>query len=226
MRRLFPVLLGLLVLGLGSDLPAHRADKPLHAQLLFGKEGRLRVWAVMEGKALRLERDGDPKTQVGNFASVVDCKDVKLDDPDGKTHYVINRVSDHEEKKPTPRRSLMFNVTIEGPVTCRQYCDVELSERQEGAAVAHFHGPLTAQPVTILWKIPPGLALDPEGETDVRMLVGTLDAKSRCWTVVYSHNGEKSAFAEGVHPRLEVEWPTGKAGEKPLREEVSLKESC
>lgn len=209
--------------------PAYKTGKPRYALLLFGREAKLRVWAVMDGTTLYLDRDGNGDlTGKGEcFASRGKCKNITLADPDGKTKYVITSVGGYEEKKPTPREALMVNVTIQGPINYQQYCDVALADSAKKAGVAHFHGPLTAQPVTVSWKVPPGLALTlGDKATDMRMMIGTLDEKAGCWTAVRSHVGEKSAFPASVHPQVDIEWPGPKPGSAPIKQQVSLKQFC
>jgi hypothetical protein len=241
MRKLFLVLLGLLLAApaaLAVDYqkidrklakePAYSSGKPRYALLLFGREAALRAWAVLDGDALYLDRngDGDLTGKDERFATRTHCKDVTLLGPDGKTKYVITSVGGYEDKK-TGQTSLMVNVTVEGPVKYRQYCDVVVRDSPAKAGVAHFDGPLTAQPITVYWKLPPGLALKlGNEENDVRLLVGTLDEKAGCWTVVRTHEGEKSAFGPDIHPRVEIAWPAAASAGPPITQQITLKQFC
>lgn len=209
--------------------PTYRSAKPLYALLLFGREARLRVWVVRDGESYYLDRDanGDLTGKDERFAKPTDCKGVTLADPDGKTTYVVTGLSGYEETKPVPRSALMVSVTVKGPVSYHQYCDVALADRPAKAGLAHFHGPLTAQPITVNWKVPPGVALKVGGPaTDLRMLVGTLDEKAGCWTVVRSHEGERSAFPAGIHPQVTIEWPPATPGAERITQKATLKQFC
>jgi hypothetical protein len=209
--------------------PAYKSNKVRYALLLFGPKARLQVWAVQDGEEFYLDRDGngDLTGKDKKFSRTRDCKDITLTDPDGKTTYVITGTAAYDEKKPRQRASLMVSVAIKGPVNYRQYCDVELTHSPKKARVAHFHGPLTAQSLTLNWELPPGLALRLGDEAnDVRMIVGTMNKKAGCWTVVRTHEGEKSAFPKGIYPCVEIEWPAAKRGASAIKEKVTLKLAC
>jgi hypothetical protein len=126
-----------------------------------------------------------------------------------------------------PQPHLMVNVDIKGPLAYRQYCDVEMRDGIKGAAVAHFHGPLTAEVRMVNWKVPPGLKLvagDKPGELNAT--VGTMSAAHGCWVVVRSHNGPGAAFPEGVCPVVDVEFPPKKPGGPPVKKRYLLDKFC
>jgi hypothetical protein len=208
--------------------PAYQSKAPKYALLLFGPEARLRVWAVLDGGTLYLDRDGDGDlTGKGErFDRLADCKDVALKDPDGKTRYIITAVGEFPQGDP-PRPHLDVSVDIKGPVEYRQYCGTELRDSPKKAAVAHFHGPLAAGPRTINWKLPPRLALAAgDKPTDLPALVGTMSAEHGCWVVVRSDNGDKPAFPEGVRPLVDVEFPPKAAGGAPVKKRYRLDGFC
>src|SRR5262245_1677284 len=103
--------------------PAYRTGRPLYALLLFGREAKLRAWAVLDGKVLYLDRngDGDLTGKDERFATLEDCKNVTLADPDGKTRYVIAGIGTYQETNPEGTM-LMASVAIKGPVEYEQYC--------------------------------------------------------------------------------------------------------
>ena len=210
--------------------PVYQSSSPRYALLLFGREAPLRVWAVLDGKTFYLDREGngDLTSKDKRYESLKDCKDVTLTSPDGKTKYIITGAVLFEDTKPVPRTSLMFAVKVQGPASFEQYCDVEVGDRPAKAKLAHFDGPLTAQPKTISWKVPASLALK-LGDTpaDLPMVIGTLDERAGCWTVVRTHGaGDRSAFAEGVFPQVEVTWPAAQSGASSIRERYTLKVFC
>jgi hypothetical protein len=209
--------------------PAYKSRAPKYALLLFGREAKMRVWAILDGETLYLDRNGDGDlTGPGErFARVAECKDVEIADPDGKTRYVITSVGHFTQPKP-PRSSLMVNVDVKGPLAYQQYCDVELrAGPRAAAAVAHFHGPLTAGPRTLNWKLPPKMALERgEKAPDLNAVVGTMDAKAGCWVVVRSHRGDKSAFAKDVCPLVDVEFPARAPGGPPVKKRYRLDKFC
>jgi hypothetical protein len=201
------------------------AATPQYALLLFGPQGTLRVWLVVDGKTMYLDRDGDGDLTGGDerLPRKEDRKDVVLRDADGKTRYVITSASTFAEEPQT----LFVEVRIEGPVAYHQYTTVELRDKPSAARIAHFHGPLTAQAVTVQWKLPPKLALAAGDEpTDLRALVGTLDAEHGCWVVVRSHVGNDKLAFPGAEPVVDVEFPAKTPGGAPLKRRFALAEFC
>jgi hypothetical protein len=126
--------------------PAYKSGSPKYALLLFGREAKLRAWAVLDGETLYLDRngDGDLTGKGERFERLTDCRNVAFADPDGKTRYVITEVFLYNKDEPRP--ILEIRVDIKGPVEYRQYTSAELSGSPREAAVAHFHGPLTVLP--------------------------------------------------------------------------------
>jgi hypothetical protein len=201
--------------------PTYQTKTPRYALLLFGAEPRLRVWAVLDGETLYLDRNGDGDLTAANerFAKEADCKSLELKDPDGKTTYIIDRIRTdfsfytpkvraEREKKGTPP-GLMAYVTIKGTVQYEQYCDiVELRDSPKTALLAHFHGPLTIAPMTINWKLPDNVFLR-KGKEPPEFIanIGTMNEKHGCWVVVRTCDEKKCLFPEAVRPVVEVEYP-------------------
>jgi hypothetical protein len=203
-------------------------SRPQYALLLFGQEAKLRVWVVLDGQTLYLDRnaDGDLTSQDERFARIEDCREVEIHDPDKKTSYLIRHVQRFKDRE-SNRESLMVDTDIKGPLHYRQYCDVELKERAGEAKIAHFDGPLTMGPRTVDWKAPAHLALVMgDKPTDLQGGVGTMDAEHGCWVMVRSHQGDKSAFPDGVFPILEVQFPPKRPGDPPLKKQYQLDKFC
>jgi hypothetical protein len=212
--------------------------KPKYALLVFGPEAKMRVWIVEDGETLYVDRNGDGDltgederftlTLSGNknqHGSLQDCN-IEIPDSDKKTPYVITSISIRPEPDgddADAERHIMVNVDIKGQVSYRQYCDAKLVENPEKAAIAHFHGPLTIGPQTVNWKLTPGLSRLSLGDSpsDIRAVVGTMDAERGCWVVVRSEDLPKD-----LHPVLEVEYPGKKAGDAPIKKRYRLEQRC
>jgi hypothetical protein len=208
--------------------PAYKSKATKYALLLFGPQAKVRVWLVLDGDTVYLDRngDGDLTDKEERFAKADNCKDVEIADPDGKTRYVITSVGVFRVDDP-PREHLSVSVDVKGPVEYQQYCDVELRDSAAKAGLAHFHGPLTVGPRTINWKVPPQFAVKTGDEpTDMPAVVGTMDAEQGCWVVVRSHHGDKSAFPKGVCPVVDIQFPPKTPGAPAVRKRYSLDEFC
>lgn len=207
--------------------PDYQSKIPRYALLLFGRETPLRVWLVLDGETVYLDRDadGDLTDADERFKNLEACQDVEIADPDDNTTYMITSIGQYREEEP-PRTHLMVNLDIKGPISYRQYSDTPVHQDPRKAGLAHFHGPLRAGSITVNYKIPPKLALSlGEEPTDLRCLVGTMSAEHGCWVVIRSHNGDEYAFPEGVHPRAKIEFPRQNGG-PPIKKEYPLDEFC
>src|SRR5262245_17603999 len=77
------------------------------------------------------------------------------------------------------------HVEASGRPSFSQLADIGLGRTRRRAGHGHFNGPLKVQAQTVAWQLPPGLALRRgDKPTDVRVLIGTLDGATRCWTTV------------------------------------------
>jgi hypothetical protein len=197
--------------------------------LVFGPEGRVRVWVTVEGDRITLERQDDPGRPPGvwRFAQLDDCRDVEIADPDGQTRYLLTHLCSCRDAS-SPRHSLLVNVDIKGAFAYRQYADMELVRQPSQARRAHFHGPLAVGPRTIMWKVPPELALQTgDKPTELGAIIGTMDAERGCWVAVCTHHdGGQSAFPGGVAPVVDVEFPPKEPGGPPVKRRYSLDKFC
>jgi len=228
------VLIGALLLGVGGSGSWYVYSRPTtrHCVLLFGRQGGLKVWASVTDQKMSLAREGSDGQliPIGRFKHVDDCRDVELIGPDGKTTYVIERVSQMNGALVRPRIHLFVNVAVKGPLSYRQYCDVELAHERGEARIAHFDGRLAAGPKTINWKVPTDLVLKTGHEpSELMAVIGTMDAARGCWVAVRTHEFDEkqtSVFPAGVFPTVDVEFPPREPGAAPVRERYYLDKFC
>jgi hypothetical protein len=229
MKKKWVLLLAAMVFAAGIGVFARPEGRPQYAWLVFGPEGKLRVRVTLEDKALTLEQvvEGKSTGRKDHFKNSSDCANLTFADPDGKTSYVLTSISDRVDKPGGPTQ-IMANIDIKGPIEYRQYCDLEMKEDLEKASLAHFHGPLTAGPRTISWKVPPKLALERgDKPTDLSVFIGTMNAEEGCWVVIRSHDGgDKPAFPKGIHPYVDVEFPPRIAGASSIKKRFPLDQFC
>lgn len=208
--------------------PVYQSKAPKYALLLFGHEAPLRVWVILDGDVVYLDRNGDGNLtdKAKRFANLSDCRNIEISGPNQQPHYVITSLNVYSDGDPQKSR-LMVNVDIKTPVSFRQYSDLELQSSPAKAALSHFDGPLSAGPKTISWKLPPGFALKTGAKpTDLFALMGTMDASHGCWVVVRSHNRDKSAFADGVCPVVDIEFPAKTPGGAFVKQRYQLDKFC
>jgi len=216
-----------LVLALGVWYLVGRRDDR-YSWLIFGPKGDTRLLLRVTDEELFLDRDGDgrfngPGERLGRPDL---APKVELTARDGHTRYVLTSFRLFEE--PELGHRCLIDAEIRGPLVFAQTADAGLGRFRRTAPVAHFNGPLTVQAQSILWKLPPDLALiRGDKPADLRVLIGTLDAATECWTSVRVHGtNQQSLFPTNVHPVVDIEYPPKSAGAQPPRVRYALKEFC
>lgn len=197
--------------------PAYQG-KPKYCLLAFGPEAKTKIWVVLDGTDVYVDRNGngdltDPGERFPNDGK--DFKEFEVTDVDGKGRYKVTSLGVHRIGK-EGRVFLMANVEVVGKY--RQYCDLTPVDKLRQAPVAHFGGPLRPGLREINWSPVQKLA---RGQyTDLNVWVGTFDRANGCWVVVRS-----DGLPAGLSPVAQVEYPAGPR-EKPVRERYELKERC
>jgi hypothetical protein len=211
-----------------------RPGDAAYAWLVFGPTAHVRVLVTVAGDTITLQPfvGEHPRGRKEQFKDRGQPLEITLADPDGVTSYTIRKcaspvlTTDHP-KKGTPTE-LFVNVDVNGPVPYGQYSDIPLTADLSTAPVSHFHGPLAIGALTTNWEVPPDLAFRRGGEaTDLQATIGTMDPKRGCWVVVKTHQGaDKCLFLDGVRPVADIEFPSKKAGDPPIKQRYALDHFC
>ncbi len=201
-------------------------------RVLFGPGAATKVIIEVDDENLWLYRNGVAEGRPERFAladdHLADDTTIEIHGANESTRYTITYLSRYREEGETPRDSLMFYVDMEdGSTRYRQYCDVELRPAGDEPAIAHFHGPLTVQAQTVYWKLPEWTRLvQGDAKNQLRAVIGTLDGKRGCWTVMETHEGDQSNFPEGVFPYVDIEFPPIAPGEPGPKKRFPLDQFC
>ncbi|HEY2250138.1 MAG TPA: hypothetical protein VGH74_03715 [Planctomycetaceae bacterium] len=206
------------------------SSQPQYCWLALGPNADVRVLVCLKGKALSLDHyvNGKPTGRTDQFQSDAECKDVTLPGADGECSYVITRLFMCDVPAGAPAE-LIIHVDVKGSVNYSQYCDVgAMAENLQKAPLSHFHGPLIVEVQKVDYKIRPGLALKRgDKPTDIRAVVGTMDAEKGCWVVVSSQGeNDKRMFPDKVHPVVDVEFPSRDQAVGPIRRRYPLDKVC
>lgn len=206
------------------------SGKPEYVLLLLGAEARRRVWIVIDGEAIYIDRngDGDLTEAEERFATSDDCKQIDISDPAGDKKYVIDRLRVHRDENGKHPPFLLAHVDVGPSPSFQQYCDARLGASPAEAAIAHFDGPLAIGPSTIAWKVPPETVLTTGAKPDdLYAMVGTMSERHKCWVVVISHKSTtECCFPDAVRPRVAVEFPAQASGAPPVIEQYTLDKFC
>lgn len=196
--------------------------------LVFGPKGDLRLLLRRAGNEWFLDRDGDGRfggsdERLGRWDP---SHKIAITNPADGRIYTLSNLRFYHDK--TIGHRCLIEADIAGSPAFRQLADAGLGRFRRGAGLAHFDGPLTVQAQSIAWQLPPDLALRRgDKPTDLRALIGTLDAATECWTTVYvMGTNSQSLFPTNVHPFVDVEFPAKTAGARPIQVRYPLKEFC
>jgi hypothetical protein len=201
--------------------PAYQSKTPKHGLLVFGPEAKSRVWVVLDGDALYVDRNcnGDltekgerlviknPKRNLDKKkrgrSNAVDSMHVVITDLGGAKHRLTFRLTS-------------AGVGIDAKCHGSQYVgstyrdDMVFASRPQDAPIVHLNGPLTLQLVDPLRQWTPG------EKVDLVVLFGTPGLG-------------KGTFAYMIQsfptrPTAEIQFPAKNPGAKPLVVKVALKE--
>jgi len=212
--------------------PAYQSKAPRYCLLVFGPEAKTRIWLVLDGRVLYVDRNGNGDLTdkgerfeahwAGGDASFGgrEFEIPELTEADGKTRHTNLHVSAWYYKnspalcrvsiKLAGKRTQSTGIIGMGPGP------FELAERPKDAPIVHFNGPLT-------------MAFR-EGQD----LSGPSDTPAQLYAAIGTAGLGKGVFAvigfegvpEGIHPVGRVEFPSKRRGGKPIEVPVVLKQRC
>jgi hypothetical protein len=217
--------------------PVYQTKTPKYCLLVFGAEAQMRVWLVLDGKVMYVDRNGDGDlTGVAERVEFFNAEGRRFDRVDlslagGKVHYSIFRmwVKDNgridimvNRKAALPHRLDPWKETLTETagltdMSSRNWMnrdnieqdDFRFADRPQDAPIVHMDGPLTLKPMDKKQAFAPGkLCRFP-------VMVGTPGLGRGTFTQLLFRPGDPSAVAEIVFPHRD-------AGGKPITVKVAL----
>jgi hypothetical protein len=194
--------------------PAYQSKTPKYCLLVFGPEAKARVWLVLDGRCLYVDRNGNGdlteagkrvSLSAGNWFAPGDIKG-----PDGKARNVKLRVRRFDDQSTglivvLDRKRWQF-------VGFDEKDPFQFGDRPEQAPIVHLDGPLTPR----LYEGPPTFVPGRAAELDIAIGTPGLGngsfAAIRCCTVLDCK----------VAPIAEVTFPHREAGHAPLQVLVAI----
>lgn len=202
-------------------------DKPGYCLTVFGPEARTRVWLVLDGDALYVDRnangaltdDGPAVMASANavhaWATSHDYSAVTIHDDKSNAEYEL-QLSRRETQITTRRTETNYILTAQvGGIS--QYAYGTFAERNEEAPVLHFDGPLA-------------LGIDAS-----RIVLGRNGAVLMAWVGVRGLVEGKTevrtrlpfdVVPPDVHPVAEILFPSKDASGEPISIKVVLNQRC
>ena len=201
--------------------PAYQSRSPKYCLLVFGAEAKTRVWLVLDGDTLYVDRNANGDLTEANERIKRNGKKFEageITERAGKAKYAHLRVLplDLPEKEQEP----LCMVSLEVRGKYRQYGCVSSADRPKDAPVLWFDGSLTMG-----FADPNRQALE-RGDTgsQINAWIGTPSpAKQRLATVYLEHS---QGVPTDIHPIASVAFPNRDPKGKPITITVMLNERC
>lgn len=200
--------------------PAYQS-KPKYCLLVFGPEAKIRIWLVLDGNTLYVDKNGNGDlTEAGEalFAAGPSPSfnvDAIADRRPSIKHTALHvsvRPEDTENKR---LESWFVQVNVEDRY--QQYAYVEnLSHRPQDAPVVHFGGPLKMY----LWSKSKTLVRgDKPSELEVAVVTHYPGVE---WAAVRDGKG----VPKDIHPIAEIVFAARTPGAKPITVKLPLRQRC
>jgi hypothetical protein len=215
--------------------PAYKTEVPRYCLLVFGPKADYRVWLVLDGDTLYVDRNGNGNlTESGELTSPqgrntdpCSFKPITILEPDGKTEeklrFALYGWFDYRAGKDTPSVSLAVFVSWKG----RQFGSwgdqtgpCIWGRQPQDAPVLHIDGPLQMG-----FEVPAEFALERKGDGQFELNVGVgTKGLGRGAFVHLSYAND--AIPDDVFPTAVLEFPSKTPGGPPVEVRAVLKRRC
>ena len=201
--------------------PVYQSRSPKYCLLVFGAEAKTRVWLVLDGDTLYVDRNANGDLTEANERIKRNGKEFEageIAERAGKAKYAHLRVQPLETREKEQAPLCMVSLEVRGKY--RQYGCVPFADRPQDAPVLWYDGPLT------MGFIDPKKQTLRRGEagSQIDAWIGTPSlAKQRDATVCLEHS---QGVPSDIHPIASIEFPNQDPKEKPIRITVVLNERC
>jgi hypothetical protein len=233
--------------GIGRE-PAYQSKAPQYGLLVFGPKAESRVWLVVDGDVLYIDRNGNGNlTEPGEW---VRCPNVEGVGPNARRWFDVGDITPRGGKK-YPRLVVSHQTFPEKGKTGIHYCRVwveglscqhaaaRLAGRRSEAPILVFGGPLAMLPGAAHPVITDGFIRGEECEVGARVGSAGRGTSLRdgqgVVTTLFCEPFPKlkgvppispKSIPGDVHPVADIEFPNKDPGGKPIRLRVPLTRRC
>jgi hypothetical protein len=214
--------------------PQYKTKAPRYCLLVFGPRADYRVWLVLDGDTLYVDRNGSGDlTEPGESTAPekrntdpCSFKPVTIRTPDGKAEeleFALYGWFDHAAGKDTPQVSPSVSVTWKGRWFGSwgdETGPCVWGRKPQDAPVLHVGGPLRMG-----FEVPAESALERKGDGQFELKVG-VGTKGLGKGAFVHLSYAKGAIPEGVFPTADLEFPSKTPGAPPVRVQAVLKQRC
>lgn len=207
--------------------PAYAPKAPRYCLLVFGPEARAKVWLVLDGRTLLVDRNGsgdltepDKARQPSNQSDQLyeyQPVDVQVQGSKYSVQFLLYR---NRSEKNAPDQPL---ITVkDGERTYGAWGDetspVHLAPRPQDATIIHFGGPLQMG-----FEVQQPLVKKTKDTYELMVGVGTKGLGQGSFAHLKYWN---DAIPEKARPTVVLEFPGKGTGSSPIKVETVLKERC
>ncbi len=201
--------------------PTYQSKAPRYFLLVFGPEAKTRIWCVLDGDTLFIDKTGDgdlsePAKAVKETGGRFDVGTVT--EQGGTTKHTNIAMGRTSTKGADNKVEEMIHIQVDVNDRIRQYCFVaKMAHRPEDAPVAHFGGPLR---------------FDVRHSERVTLVRGDKPADLSFCIVTHPTNGEWFAIDHGkgvpadVHPIAEITFPDKTPRAAAVTVKVPITQRC
>ena len=215
--------------------PAYKTKDPRYCLLVFGPKADYRVWLVLDGDTLYVDRNGNGDlTEAGESTgpearNTDPCsfKAITILGPDGKTEekldFALFGWFDYSAGKDTRQISPSVSVTWKGRWFGSWGDETGpciWGRKQKDAPVLHVDGPLQMGFESLAEH---ALARKGDGQFELSVGVGTKGLGKGAFVHLSS---AQDAIPKDVYPTAALEFPSTTSGGPPIRVQAVLKQRC
>ena len=224
--------------------PAYQSKNPLYCLLVFGPAAKTRVWVVLDGDVLYVDRNGNGDlTDPGERIAAQEVRHNQDPDEEVRRHFerncwkageepvltcgpgvqwfyilqIVPRADGHDRTWVKDWQEKPFAFAITTKTGGAQRARLRFATSPQEAPILHFDGPrrFVLSEKVGPQRFRPGESLNLFVELHTQGLNGALRMRT-----------ESYAAPENVHPVAEIEFPPGRPGADPIRVHVELKGRC
>jgi len=197
--------------------PVYQSKPPKYCLLVFGAEAKTRVWLVLDGDTLYVDRNANGDLTEADERVTRDGREFEageITDLAGKSKYTHLRLKQLD----LPEKEHVWMISLEVRDKLRQYGIVQFADRPEVAPRLHFDGRLTM-------GYPDSQVLG-RGDTGSQInawIATPSPATQRDATVYLDHS---QGVPSDLHPIATIEFPSQDPKGRPITITVVLNERC
>jgi hypothetical protein len=201
--------------------PVYQSKSPKYCLLVFGAEAKTRVWLVLDGDTLYLDRNANGDLTEENERIKRNGREFEageITEIAGKAKYAHLRLKQLD----LPEKELqgLCMISLEVRDKLRQYGLVRFADRPEVAPVLHFDGLLTIS------LTDPDKQVLGRGDTgsQINAWIGTPSPATQKGATVYLDHSQ--GVPSDIHPIATIEFPNQDPKGRPITLTVVLNQRC